>query len=116
MSLTAITITGAFPTADEESPSQGTVCATRSGVLVNGTQIVEPASVCGVIVGGSLVAEDGASPFVYYADNDTGSTAGLHTSFAIQVDGVLTAFDAVVPYNAAGGTIDLSVLLAARID
>jgi hypothetical protein len=111
VSLTAVTITGTFPGAS------GTLCATRSGIMENGIDTIEPIPVCGVILNGTLHASDGQNPFVYDADNDTASSpVGLHTAFQIQLDGApLDEFSAVVPYTAAGGTVDIEALRAAAL-
>lgn len=104
--LTLITITGTFET------DSGTVCLTRSGVLENGTETIEPGPVCGIVLDGVLYAEDQQSPFTYFADDDTASEPdGLFTSFQIQIDGApVDEFNAVVPHDAVGGMIDLITL------
>lgn len=104
MALTLVTITGTIPGAS------GTCCATRSGVMENGVDIIEPAPVCGVFVNGVLLAQDGQSPFTYYADDDAASSpAGLHSTFQVQVDGApLDEFSVVVSH--ATTPVDLSVL------
>jgi hypothetical protein len=68
--------------------------------------------VCGVILNGSLYAQDGQSAFTYPADNDVAtSPVGRYTTFQIQIDGApLDEFSAVVPYAASAGTIDLETL------
>jgi hypothetical protein len=111
LSLTLLTITGTFP------GDSGTMCATRSGVMVNGVDEIEPDPVCGVILNGILYASDAQNPFVYFADNDLASEPiGLHTTFQIQIDGApLDEFSAVVPYTAAAGTIDLIALREAAL-
>jgi hypothetical protein len=111
LSLTVITITGTIP------GGSGTLCVTRSGILENGVDILEPEPVCGVFVNGELLAQDGQSPFTYYADNDLATTpTGLYSVFQIQVDDApLDEFSAIVPYTASGGTIDLSVLREAAL-
>jgi hypothetical protein len=116
MALTELTITGTFP-ADQS----GACCLTRSGIMVNTTDgtttTIEPEPVCGVILAGVLYAQDGQSPFTYYADNDQDSEpVGLHSTIAIQIDGApLDEFDTVVPYTAEDGTIDLSALREAAL-
>jgi hypothetical protein len=106
LSLTSIIITGTFEGAS------GTLFATRSGIMLNGVETLEPDPVAGEIVNGTLHASDGQNPFSYFADNDLASEpVGLHTTFQIQLDGApLDEFSAVVPYTAAGGTIDLIAL------
>lgn len=111
MSLTTITITGTF---DGDS---GQVVLTRSGVMENGTETIEPVPVLGYVLGGTLYAQDSQSPFTYEADNDPASEPpGLHTTISIQIDGApLDEFDAVVPYDAAAGTIDINALREAAL-
>ena len=111
MAFTLITITAAF-TRPDGTPGQGTVTATLSEPMQNGSAVIEPTPIVGVLSqAGSLVNLSGLA-FVLEANDDTATTpAGSEYSFLIEVDSApVSEFSAVVPHAAAAGTIDLSVL------
>jgi hypothetical protein len=111
VSFTAITITGSFERPNGE-PAQGSVTATLSETIQNGTETIEPNPVMGVLnQEGKLVAES-LEAFKLEANDDTGTTpAGSTYTFLVELDTApIRSFTAVVPHTASEGKIDLTVL------
>jgi hypothetical protein len=112
MAFTSITITSTELCPDG-SPAAGTVTATLTQQMVNGSDVAEPTPVAGVYDdAGQLQSDTGVEPFVLLANDDPGTTPGAMYRFTIEIDSapVRTGI-ASVPHDAAGATIDLSVLL-----
>lgn len=116
MAFTLITITANEVRPDGTVPI-GTVTATLSQALTNGTQLIEPTPVVGDLnASGHLVNQSGLA-FALEANDDTATTpAGSSYQFLIELDNApVREFSAVVPHAAAAGTIDLSVLEATKL-
>jgi hypothetical protein len=112
MAFTQITITASDVRADG-TPAQGTVTATLSEQIQNGTAVIDPTPIAGTLnVEGDLV-DASAKPFVLVATNDPATLPqGATYEFVIELDSApLRSGSAIVPYNAAAGTVDLSVLV-----
>lgn len=117
MALTAIIITGSgfeFERADG-SPAQGSVSATLSETMQNGTVVVDPSPITGMFAAAGLKDQSGELPFTLLATDDPGTTTQSGTPafyrFVIALDSALVQeFSAVVSHLAAGGTVDLSAL------
>lgn len=112
MTFTLITIT-----ADELRPdldaATGTVTATLSEQIQNGTEIVDPTPITGILAPGGLFDDSGIQPFKL-APNDTPGTSPMGSTYELVIESdsaPLRSGTVNVPYNAAGLTIDLSVLL-----
>lgn len=111
MSLTTITVTGAF-TRPDGTPAQGSVTATLSAPLTNGTAEVEANPVVGSLNAlGQLVASTGL-PFTLVANDDPATVpVGSHYTFLLDLDSQpLREFEAVISHSAPGATVDLSTL------
>ena len=140
MALTRITITGVLETASGQ-PALGRVTATLSAPLTNGDGDDRGWIVRAVIDGtGALTAAPeeyageyygaeysypalaGGGPFILCANNDPATTpAGSFYVFELDQPRrargniVPPTFDAVVPFDAPGGLIDIADLVAAAI-
>jgi hypothetical protein len=111
MALTTITITGTFTRPNGE-PDQGTITATLSEVIQNGTTIIEPTPILGTLNTEGKLVNESLLPFTLVANNDTATEpAGSTYNFLVQLDNApVRSFSAVVPHTAVEGKIDLSVL------
>jgi hypothetical protein len=112
MAFTTITITGSFTRPDGQ-PAQGTVTATLSEQLENGTAIIEPTPIAGVLnAAGQLKDSSGLQPFTVVANDDPATTPqGSEYQFVLELDSApVKEFSAVVSHSAVGGTVDLSAL------
>jgi hypothetical protein len=115
MAFTPITITFTDDRPDSGAGS-GKVTATLSEAIQNGTEVIDPTPIVGILnASGQLKDNTGLNPFTLVANDDAGTTpAGSTYLFVIQLDSApLREGSAVVPHAAAGGTIDLSVLVPA---
>lgn len=113
MAFTVITITASFDRPDGQ-PASGTVTATLSETIQNGTEVIDPTPIVGVLnSSGQLVNDSGLAPFTLVANDDPATTpAGSVYSFLVELDSApVDDGSAVVPHTASAGTIDLSVLL-----
>ena len=113
MAFTTITIAGSWERPDGQ-PSQGTLTATLSEPIQNGTEQIDPTPIAGVLnAAGHLVDSSGELPFTLVATNDPGTTpTGSTYEFVLELDSApVHEASAVVPYNAAGATFDLSAVL-----
>lgn len=111
MSFTTITITGSFERPNGE-PAQGSIVATLSETIQNGTEIVEPNPVMGVLNGEGKLVSESLQPFTLAANDDTDTTpVGSTYTFLVELDTApVRSFTATVPHAASEGKIDLSVL------
>lgn len=111
MSFTSITITGSFERPNGE-PAQGTITATLSETVQNGTESIDPTPILGTLNGEGKLVNQALLPFTLVANNDTGTEpAGSMYTFVIELDSApVRSFSAVVPHTASEGKIDLSVL------
>jgi hypothetical protein len=111
LSLTTITITGTF-TRPNGDPDQGTITATLSEVIQNGTTIIEPTPILGTLNSEGKLVNEALGAFTLYANDDAATTpAGSEDTFVLQLDNApVRSFSAVVPHTAVEGKIDLSVL------
>lgn len=113
MAFTPITITASFERPDGQ-PAQGQVTATLSAQLRNGTEIVDPTPITGILNdAGHLKDTSGAGPLQLVANDDVDTTpAGSTYEFVVNTDAApVDTFTAVVPHTAAAGTIDLEELM-----
>jgi hypothetical protein len=110
MSFTQVTITGTEERPNNE-PASGTVTATLSEQIQNGTEIIEPTPVVGELVEGVLLNQAG-EPFTLVPNDDVGTTpTGSEYQFVLELDNApLREFTAVVPHTAVEGKIDLTTL------
>jgi hypothetical protein len=111
MSLTPITIT-TTETRPNGEPAQGTITATLSEPITNGTTTIDPTPVLGELnEEGKLKAQSGAS-FTLVANDDTGTTPeGSEYTFLIEIDTApVRSFKAIVPHTATEGKITLAEL------
>ena len=118
MAFTLVTIT-----ADELRPSgqpaSGTLTATLSLSMKNGTEIIGPTPIAGIIAAGQLTDDSGELPFQLEAVDDVGTTPTGPTAdydFVLELDNApLQTFTAVVSHTAplvdGVPTVDLSVLM-----
>jgi hypothetical protein len=111
MSLTSITITGTF-TRENGEGAQGTVTATLSQTIQNGTTVIEPTPVVGELSStGKLLNQAGAAFTLYANDDAATSPQGTSYSFLIEVDNApVREFRAVVKHSAAEGKVDITEL------
>lgn len=111
MALTQITLTGTL-TRPDGTPAEGTFTATLSGTMTNGTTVVEPAPLSGVL-GASGPTNQAGQPFLLTAIDDPGTTpTDRYYTFLLELDGVpLDPFTAAISHTAPGGTVDLSTLI-----
>lgn len=111
MPFTLITVTAAFLRPDGQ-PAQGTVTATLSERIQNGAQSIDPTPIVGVLNAAGDLAATSGRPFVLEASNDPATVPpGAVYRFVVALDSApVTSFQAVVPYNAPAGTVDLSTL------
>lgn len=112
MPFTLITIT-ADDVAPDGQPANGSVTAILSGPMQNGTEVIPPAPIRGMLINGALFDDSGEQPFQLEANDDTATTpTGRWYEFTIELDGApLLTGSAQVPHAAPGATIDLSVLV-----
>ncbi len=111
VSFTSITVTGSFERPNGE-PAQGSVVAMLSTTIQNGTEIIDPTPVMGVLNSeGKLVAES-LGPLPLAANDDAGTEpAGSTYRFVVELDNAPPrSFDAVVPHTASSGIVDISAL------
>jgi hypothetical protein len=110
VSFTQVTITGTEERPSDE-PASGTVTATLSEQIQNGTEIIEPTPVVGELVEGVLLDQAG-EPFTLAANDDTGTTpTGSEYEFVLELDNApVREFRAAVPHTAPEGKIDLTTL------
>ncbi len=112
MSFTLITVTGTFTRPDGSTPTYGTVTATLSHRIQNGTSIAEPSPIVGALnQAGQLVAQS-LQPFELIANDDPATApAGSFYTFVVELDGCpVETFDAVIPHTAPSSTLDFSTL------
>jgi hypothetical protein len=113
MAFTLITITATFTRPDGQ-PAEGKVTATLSQQLRNGTTVLEPEPIVGVLnASGQLKDRTGELPFSLEANDDAGTLpAGSTYEFVPEIDSAnLDPFTAVVPHTAPAGTIDITALM-----
>lgn len=106
MSATTITVTHVFAGIDG-TPGSGTVEAQLSAPLTNGTQTVSGAVT-------ATLASNGSLSMTVPANNDPSSTPQTTSyTFTLRISGSPQVEYAgiVVPFDAAGGTVDLGTLL-----
>jgi lysophospholipase L1-like esterase len=110
MSFTQIAITASINRPNGESAS-GTVTATLSEPISNGTEIIEPTPVVGELVEGQLLNQAG-EPFTLAANNDLGTEpSGSQYRFVLALDSApIREFTAVVPHTAPEGKVDITAL------
>jgi hypothetical protein len=111
MAATQIILTGSFTNPDGSIP-HGTVTATLSSQITNSDETISPTPIIGYIVSGLLKNVQGTA-FTLAANNDSSTLpTGTFYYFTVQTVGApATGFSAVIPYNAPGGTIDISTLV-----
>lgn len=111
MTLSLITITATFNVPGGGDPLTGKVTATLSEAIQNGTTIIEPEPIVGVLNdAGQLVANDGESPYRLYANDDAATIpAGSRYSFLVEIESApVREFQAVVGHITS--PIDLTAL------
>lgn len=111
MAFTQITLTGTLSRPDGTS-SEGTFTATLSGTMTNGSTVVEPVPLAGILTSSGPTDQAG-QPFTLDAVDDTGTepTDRFYT-FVIEADDApIDPFTAVISHLAPGGTVDLSTLI-----
>jgi len=109
--FTTITVTGSFERPDGQA-AQGTVTATLSTAMQNGTTIVDSTPIVGWLnAAGALKTQNGLA-FTLLANDDTGTTpTGSSYLFTVDTDGEpIQPFSAVLAHTLAGGTVDLTAL------
>jgi hypothetical protein len=111
MALTQITITGSFNRPSGEA-SQGTITATLSETIQNGTQVVDPTPVVGELSPAGKLQNQNKEAFKLYANDDTATEPqGTSYSFLIQLDNSPPRqFSAIVKHTASEGKVDISEL------
>ena len=111
MAFTTVTITGSYETPAGQ-PAQGVITATLSEPIQNGTTQIDPTPIQGQIVDGQVMDNSGELPFTLVANNDPATLpVGSSYQFTVELDNApLQEFNAVVPYTAPSGTVDLSAL------
>lgn len=113
MAFTQITITGSFDRPDGQ-PAQGTITATLSARMVNGTEVIEPTPISGQLdAAGALKDDSGEQRFTLAANDDSATTpTGTVYRFVLELDsGPIDPFEASVPSAAPAGTIDITELM-----
>ncbi len=111
MSVTQVTVTGTF-TAPDGSAATGTVSFALSSPLIQSGVVVVPAQVITAnIEAGNLTNSTGGA-LSLAATNDPATTpVGVTYAVTVAVKGApLYQFNAILPYTAGGGTIDISAL------
>jgi len=111
VSFTTITITTTEIRPNGE-PAQGTVTATLSEPITNGTTTIDPTPILAELNGeGKLKAQSGEA-FTLVANDDTGTTPeGSEYTFLIEIaDAPVRSFKAIVPHTATEGKITLAEL------
>lgn len=111
MSFTTITIT-ATETRPNGEPAQGTITATLSEPVTNGTTTIDPTPILGELNGEGKLKDQAGEAFTLVANDDTGTTpAGSEYSFLVEIaDAPVRSFSAVVKHAATEGKVDLSEL------
>lgn len=111
MAFTQITLTGTL-TQPNGAPILGTFTATLSGTMTNGSTVVEPAPLAGILTSSGPETQAG-QPFTLAAVDDPGTTPTDRSyQFVIEADGApVDPFTAVISHLAPGGTVDLSTLI-----
>jgi hypothetical protein len=112
MAFTQITLTATF-TRPDGSAAQGKVTATLSQAIQNGTAILDPTPVVGILnAAGALQNSSGVRPFTLEANDDPATLPqGSTYAFVVELDSApVREFEAIVPHTASAGTIDLSAL------
>lgn len=106
--LTTVIVTGTFERPDG-TPAEGSVIATLTAPIKNGTTSVVPTPEVGIIQAGKLLAQS-LGAFSLIANDDVGTEpAGTEYVFVIELDGApVREFFAVVPHTA--GTVDITAL------
>lgn len=107
--LTSIIITGTFEREDG-TPAEGSVTATLTAPIKNGTTSITPTPEVGVIQAGKLLSQS-LGAFTLIANDDTGTEpTGTSYMFVVELDSApVREFYGVVPH-AAGGTVDITAL------
>jgi hypothetical protein len=107
--LTPVTITGTITRADG-THAEGTFTATLSGTMANGTTVVEPTPISGLLTAAGPVNLSGL-PFVLDAVDDTGtSPPGRYYRFVFELDNAPPLpVEAVISHISS--TVDLSTLI-----
>lgn len=109
MAFTAITVTRRYLTA-ELTPATGKVTFTPTAPMVNGDTVVAAPRA------DTLDAEGDLTISVAATNDPTTSPPGVSYEVREQIDGQPTrTYYVTVPYNAAGGTVDLSTLTPAAV-
>lgn len=109
--ITLVTITGTFTTGDG-SPAQGEIVATLSEPIINGPEILEPIGIRGILDATGMLESPLHGPYMLAANDDPETTpSGSTYEFVIELDGEPPrTFNAVIPYTALDGVIDISEL------
>lgn len=109
MAFTPVTITGTI-TRPDGTNAEGSFTATLSGTMENGTTVIEPSPITGLLAASDPVNTAG-QPFVLEAVDDTGTTpTGRYYRFVFEVDNApIDPFTAVLSHTTP--TIDLSALI-----
>lgn len=110
MAFTPITVTRRYLTAELAIPAAGTVRLTPTAPMVNVDTVVAAGRV------GSLDAE-GDLTLVVAANNDPGTTP-VGVSYEVREDITgqpIRTYYVTVPYDAAGGAVDLSTLASSPV-
>lgn len=111
MAFTQITLTGTID-RPAGTAAQGTFTATLSGTMTNGTTIIEPSALSGILTASGPETQAG-QPFTLAAVDDPGTTPTDRVyEFVIEADDApIDPFTAVISHLAPGGTVDLSTLI-----
>jgi hypothetical protein len=112
MAVTSILVTGTYLQPDTQA-GQGSIVFTLTEQITNGTEIVPPTPVTATLDEFGRLTFDGATGVPLAANNDPGTTPE-GSQYSVQEylsPDPPESYLITVPYDAAGGTTDISELI-----